>query len=400
MNFRPELGYEMAVQIFRALGVPIQNKNISESFKYGGSGGLSPEQHSQAMPSYVAAAEGIRTRTGTYSSHSTTYHNSLTNLGTVPNLERPSSALSSYRGISSSPTREHLEARGGFYYSPTVAEVQRPLQAPNSIERPTTSFGHSLPSSSAPEKTLNRPATAPITLSQLMPPRRELPFPPGPTTSITDRTAHTEDPSGREKAESKDPKKAATTTRSRAKGNVKGKPSRPSSSRAKPKPLANEDLPKDQPALEKSNLQLKPQKSTTAESQLPPSSSSKLSGSKSVMTTTSPSKINTRSKSSATAEKPIPVPLQFSKDFENIPPDEYMDRLDHWVRKYQHLPAPEPMVKPMGTKNDQLAAWAAQTEDKRKEAIDDMLCACLDDENFKKLVEDVHGSWRRVGLGF
>lgn len=77
-----------------------------------------------------------------------------------------------------------------------------------------------------------------------------------------------------------------------------------------------------------------------------------------------------------------------------------MDRLDHWVRKYQNLPAPEPVVRPIGTKNDQLAAYVAQTEEKRLEVIDEMLCECLDDENFVKLAEDVCGSWRRIGLGF
>lgn len=64
MNFRPESGYEMAVQVFRALGVPIQDKNITEHLKYGRMGASSPGQSSQTMPSYVAAAEGMRTRAG------------------------------------------------------------------------------------------------------------------------------------------------------------------------------------------------------------------------------------------------------------------------------------------------------------------------------------------------
>ncbi|KAL9002341.1 MAG: hypothetical protein Q9188_004729 [Gyalolechia gomerana] len=233
-----------------------------------------------------------------------------------------------------------------------------------------------------------------------MPPRRELPFPKEPVKPITDRAPYAEDPSGREDVDSATPRNCATTTKSRAKGKTKGRTPRPSSSRAKPKPLTKKGAPKDRPPLAEPGLQPAPQLFTTSEPHVPTSSSSKPSTSKRIMTEASPSVINTRSKSSATTEKPAPIPEQFNKDFENIVPEEYMDRLDHWVRKYQNLPAPEPAVKPMSTEKDQLAAYAAQTEEKRLEALDNMICDYLDDENFVKLVEDVDKSWRRIGLGF
>ncbi|KAL8932313.1 MAG: hypothetical protein Q9216_006888 [Gyalolechia sp. 2 TL-2023] len=315
MNFRPEAGYEVAVRVFRALGVPIQDKNASKDLTYGATGISSLEQRSQALSSYLTAAEGIRMQNG------------------------------------------------------------------------------------APDRLLDRPATAPITLSQLMPPRRELPFPKEPVKPTTDRAPNVEYPIEQQDINGTDPKNRAKTIKGRAKGKTRGEASRPSSSRAKNKPLAKKEHPKDHPRLAEPILQTTPQICSMSNTHVPTSSSSQPSTSKSAMTEAAPSKINTRSKSSAAAEKPVPIPEQFSRDFENIAPEEYMDRLDYWVRKYQNLPAPEPVVKPRSTDKDQLAAYAAQTEGKRLEALDEMICDYLDDENFAQLVEDVDKSWRRVGLG-
>lgn len=321
----------------------------------------------------------------------------------VPSFERPSSGASAYHSILSSPPHEQLMTQGNPCYNRTITETQSLLPSPSFIERPTTSFSYSLLPSSAPEKTLDRPATAPITLSQLMPPRRELPFPKEPVGPITNQIAQTaqiEEPNEREAIDSTDSRKAVKTIKGRAKGTAKSQTSRPSSSRTKSRPSSRQQPAKDQPLLPKPAVELTPQPFTTSETLVPSSSITKLSVTKRVITDDSPSKVNARSKSLAATEKPIPIPEQFSKDFENIAPEEYMDRLDHWVRKYQDLPAPKPMVKSTSTKKDQLAAYAAQTEDERLEALDNMICDYLDDENFVKLVEDMDKSWRRIGLGF
>lgn len=72
-----------------------------------------------------------------------------------------------------------------------------------------------------------------------------------------------------------------------------------------------------------------------------------------------------------------------------------MTRLDAWVREYQHLPAP----KPRDLIGGNLAAYAGKPRGERMAIIDDMICECLGDENFVKLLEDVDQSWRRIGLG-
>lgn len=80
----------------------------------------------------------------------------------------------------------------------------------------------------------------------------------------------------------------------------------------------------------------------------------------------------------------------------NISPAEYLDALDGWIKQYHNILPP----KPPQTAKDQLAEYAKQSDEDRAKAIDDMICDCLEDENFIKLVEDVEGAWRRIGLGF
>ncbi len=87
---------------------------------------------------------------------------------------------------------------------------------------------------------------------------------------------------------------------------------------------------------------------------------------------------------------------QAAPSLSNIAPTEFLDSLDGWIRKYENLPAP----KPPQTAKEQLAKYAKHSDEDRAKAIDNMICECLEDENFIKLVEDVEGAWRRIGLDF
>lgn len=69
----------------------------------------------------------------------------------------------------------------------------------------------------------------------------------------------------------------------------------------------------------------------------------------------------------------------------------YLDRIDVFVSKHMSRPPPEA--------NDSLADYAAQSDEDRMAAIDDMICQNLMDDDFLKLCEDVENSWRRIGLG-
>ena len=73
-----------------------------------------------------------------------------------------------------------------------------------------------------------------------------------------------------------------------------------------------------------------------------------------------------------------------------------MTAVDGWVRKYHDIPVP---TRPQ-TSKDLLAEYASRSDEERAKVLDDMICDCLEDENFHKLVKDVENSWRRIGLGF
>ncbi|KAI9871490.1 MAG: hypothetical protein M1830_002859 [Pleopsidium flavum] len=70
---------------------------------------------------------------------------------------------------------------------------------------------------------------------------------------------------------------------------------------------------------------------------------------------------------------------------------EYLDRIDTFVSKHMSRPPPDA--------NGSLAGYAAQSDEDRMAAIDDMICQNIMDDDFLKLCEDVENSWRRIGLG-
>ena len=49
--------------------------------------------------------------------------------------------------------------------------------------------------------------------------------------------------------------------------------------------------------------------------------------------------------------------------------------------------------------NEDLAGYAAQSDEDRIAAIDTMICEHLYDDNFTQLCGDVESCWRRIGLG-
>ena len=114
------------------------------------------------------------------------------------------------------------------------------------------------------------------------------------------------------------------------------------------------------------------------------------------LATITESQKNARQARASPDQDGIDVSVHESKSLGAINPEEFMSRLDEWVRKYQDLPVPKQRPPPVSD----LVGYAARSEEERLSALDNMLCNCLDDENFVKLVEDVEKSWKRIGLGF
>ncbi|KAL9037220.1 MAG: hypothetical protein Q9180_003843 [Flavoplaca navasiana] len=367
-----------------------------------------------------------------------TGENLPSDFGTIPIFDTTSNA-----SASSSP--HTLPSMTNSVRSPThqLPGQLNLLPGPAYEERAATSYTHS--SSITRQESPERPATAPLTLTQLMPPKRALPFP-----KETTRASPVEVAEG--------PQKANKRPVSRAKTKQTKQPSRPSSSMAKATPAASKARPMSASsklgnATDGSmivRLKTGPGsgiKNTDELSTLP----SMATNSKANDTTTNfvvanvlPNKPNTNTCNIASPRRADAVatlshtitenilpdnstsvsPQEDTENLgpssaqkghlksplanaEDITPEEYMLRLDHWVRSYENLPGPAPVPAcrsntaiPASANPNDLAAFAAQPETERLAALDEMICECLDDPNFATLCEDVEKSWKRIGLGF
>ena len=402
MNFRPETGFDSAYLALQALGLPIRERS-------------QPSNHS------------------------------------LPNLSTTS--LLPLNPITQPPRSAGL------------------LPSPEFNFRPTTSNGIEYrPSSSAPETPSERPSTAPMTFSQMLPPRRELPFatilpkPPNRESGLA-----SEDVSQPTSLQGQSSAKAPSRRKSRAKVAKAAAPdSQPD--RVHPARVSESQLSITEPKRKKSRAQpakkkapltviekervvstnthepplmtaqhlqsdaiiqerhLESPQSTQAEQtkgqqdqqgtlviptagaiEPPINTKADVAGTKQqaptplvlhvgkkAMAAISASETNARQNQSRTNQVEAHNATLKALSMEEMSPEEYMSCLDEWVRRYQHLPAPKPHPPPVSD----LAGYAGQSEEDRLAALDSMICECLGDENFIKLVEDVDKSWKRIGLGF
>lgn len=300
-----------------------------------------------------------------------------------------------------------------FDYNPFVHNPARPSLPPNPdfVARATTSDGYIMrPPSSAPEVQPQRPTTAPLSLSQMLPPKRDLPFPTRKEKSKAPPKVPVEQPlaSSSDPLQQKiTPPKVIKQRKSRAKTT---KPKRPVSSSA-PKATAKttepefRSSPPEIPIVPpQAEFSYQPPVSEAGTPRSDPLVEARIPTSETLMPSsphhgtnkpsTEPEKAPRKAPKKAAKKKTVDE--QTPKVFEDAAPDGIMDRLDHWVRKYQDLPVPKQPQTPA----ENLAAYAAQPEETRLTVIDDMIVGCLGDENFIKLVEDVDKSWKRIGLGF
>ncbi|KAI4109858.1 MAG: hypothetical protein LQ339_001642 [Xanthoria mediterranea] len=414
MNFRPESGYDFAVNIFRAIGVPLSDKNISPPASQGSLSRPVPQWSSQQVPQFQGYNGDIQTSKHLEGKYPHQYSSS--DLGVVPRFATTSNGSAFSSGYA-------LQGQSISLHSPTRPSPGQPSarRDPQVEERATTSYTHAFTSSITRNESPERPATAPLTLGQLMPPKRELPF----AKELAGEGKRSE------LVVEETPEKAVKRPASRAKAKQIKQPSRPSSSRMKPKPESSKQGGNAEQSMIV-RLKTGPRSDENTTDPLfnlpiiPTTSAPKKTIAKPIIPEVPINKPNTRSR--ATISSPRTDPLTPSRtntetilpqktvntapNTENIlpnatandiTPEEYMSRLDHWVRKYQNLPAPpppDPKSVPASTDKDQLAAFAAQPEATRLAAIDDMICECLDDPNFATLVADVEKSWKRIGLGF
>ena len=281
------------------------------------------------------------------------------------------------------------------------------ISSPEFTTRATASREDEIrPSSSAPEPYRDRSTTAPLSLSQMLPPKRVLPFPTKPTTpSSNPEAANSSDLTA---ANTHSAKKIKTTTRpvasteapantrERIAGNGQQQPETAIGPNEGPTDISSTAQALLE-ASEPGSTTVPPKTKTTPKARVKATPRPRKSAVPKTRTKPGATRSPTRSsppKQSSTSTREEPSRKLFGDD---IAPAEFMTRLDAWVREYQDLPAPKPRDLVAANINN-LAAYAVQPREERMAIIDDMICECLGDENFIKLLEDVDQSWRRIGL--
>lgn len=98
----------------------------------------------------------------------------------------------------------------------------------------------------------------------------------------------------------------------------------------------------------------------------------------------------------AVVEGPLQAqPSEATNPLIKIGNHDLLDRIDHLIRIYHDPPA---FRLPLRTSKDFLAEWAAQAETDRIKAMNDLISECIKDEKFAKLMDDIEGAWKRIGL--
>ena len=442
MNFVPFAGCDVALEAFRAAGLPIRDKDLPQVQSQRPQSSQS-QPCSQERPASLNADRTAPPRSlqGVFQDSSQPLSQVTGGWNAVPggvtpytqpttvNI-RPTSAPDSVKqdGFSrpiSVSSRSTLNAFGSPITVTSVPTVAKPrtvsglLPSPvfNGTYEPFGSF--EVRPMSAPEQThAQRDYTNTLPLSQMLPPERTLPFP--------EKKIHpfgTDEAASQEKTAKEKP--AVTRTKAKRQTNPRGQPAKPRKSRAK---IQETTIASDPLAPSSPSPASQVKSKAPAPSEIPRVASPELQATATSSKPTALPSINSRKRSltersvdqpnkrqaqtrvetvtedmtealteNATAE--LPLQAQLSKataPLINISSHDLLDSIDNLMRKYHDLPAPRSSHR---TSKDYLAEYAAQSEDDRVKAVDNLICECIKDKDFAKLMEDVEGAWKRIGLG-
>ena len=447
MNFVPFSGCDVALGSFRAAGLPIRDKDLPQvqsqlpqlsqsqphSQERPGSSNVDPYHvaHSQSGQSvFPDSAQPLSQ--GITIGQKATY-------GSIPPCAqlitaniRPTSAPSAVKqhgpnGPISASTQSTLNVFGSPITITSLPTVTKPrvqsglLPSPvfNGTYEPFGSF-NSRPMS-APEQTqIQQEYTITPPLSQMLPPERTFAFPEkmiNPFPLSVDEAESQDDPARGRAAVTKI--KAKRQTKPRA------QPAKPRKSRGNIQQITTSSEPlapsSPSPAFrvpEKDPVPGGPSRIATPEIRATPPTSESLAVPSpnyckrplSDQSLNQPNKrqAQTRAKTvtedvteslqrkAVTVEAPQARSPEMTDPFVNIANYAVLESIDDLMRKYDDHPAPRYSSR---TSKDYLADYAAQAEEDRVKAIDNLICQCIQDESFVKLMEDLEGAWKRIGLG-
>ncbi|KAL9132412.1 MAG: hypothetical protein Q9175_006412 [Cornicularia normoerica] len=443
MNFVPFSGCDAALETFRAAGLPIRDKDLPQVQGQRPQSSQS-QPHSQERPGSLNAGQAARPQSsqGAFPGSSqpfsqertevrhADYHSIRPSAQPIEVNIRPTSAPGGVnqdefsRPISAS-SRSTLDAVGSTTTATTVPAAAKPGTAKGLLPSPIFNgtyepFGsHQVRPMSAPEQIqTQRDYADTLSLSQMLPPERILPFPEKKIHPFRRDEAASQEESSREIP-------VATKTKAKRQTKPRAQPAKPRKSRAKVEatvlpsdPLAPSSPSSKSCAKRKAPSSSAPPRVSSSNLQaIPPSSEPpalpNINSRKRSLTDQSVNQPNkrqaqtrtdiltetmTEALTTAVPERPLQVqPAQATGPLIDISSHDLLDSIDNFMRKYHDLPVPKP---PPQTAKEHLAEYAAQSDEDRAKAIDNKICECMKDENFGKLMDDVEGAWKRIGLGF
>ena len=295
-------------------------------------------------------------------------------------------------------------------------------------QRPTSSQTAPIPPVSSVFANVERPFTAPVATSQMLPPKRQLPFPvPKPRSTPSSTMQQSSTTKGQVK------KKAPTKAQPRPKPNTPRKLKAPAVAKNVPLPgmtttTSSQAIAVQAPEALNSAESWNPPPSahanpelTLASSQVRRVNNDSLSQQSQdldlpslvapILQPTPPQEgfsknavdmmhRNTSAMSdNAAKESPLRFeelssPVKTSSAIDSLPSEDLVFRLNTLVRQYQDSSISSSSVPDKSG----LADYASKPDDERQALIDNFVCTCLEDENFMKLAEDVCVSLMRIGL--
>ena len=434
MNFVPNTGCDVALENFRAAGLPIRDKDLpqvqskrpqssqSQPLSQELPGCTSADQATlprssqgvfprSAQPLAQGATIGWRTSPGSIAFSAQPTKTDIRPTSTPGGMDQdgPSrpislssrSTLNAFGApitITSVPTVAKLKTQSNLLPSPVFDGTYQPMK------------GFEIRPMSAPEQTqtqqedINTPS-----LSQMLPPER--------TRTFAEKTTY-------QSAIDELTRGNALTTKTKAKrqSNTRIQPAKPRKSRAKDDTTTtpSDSLAPSSPSPA-SRVRVKAaasrgsarvaspelQETTLLSKPLALSNPSSLKRSMTDQSVHQPNKRQAQlgaeenvtedlTRTAAAEGSPAAQPSEATDPLANIASHDLLDSIDNLMRKYHDLPVPTSSRR---ISKDELAEYAAQSEDESAKAIDNLICECIKDENFAKLMDDVEGAWKRIGLG-
>lgn len=267
------------------------------------------------------------------------------------------------------------------------------------------------PPNSAPETYSDRSEVPAISFSQMLPPKRTLPF-PKKNTEVTpsDLDIATATPSQASPTDSTTIGTPARKKKSRAAAPRVKKAAAPK--RVRGRKTTEPKTMTQAPRLDGTSIN--PETICVPATPEAAPSSRKIVSPISLSSPRGPADDHSATTSTEPAKpaEPLQTAASYHQPFaDSVEPTEFMSRLDGWVREYhQSLPAPKPPAPgqpaepasslALATASETLGPYAEQSKEERMAAVDELIRECLEDPSFVKLVEDVEDSWKRIGLGF